>query len=114
MPKSHLSMLAAPVRLEQGAVSLMSSEQAIVEVTGRQGSRRMKEVEVVILCVGGIRHEIDGGVVVAGNTCAGLSVWVPGQWGCLFFHLCVFAICCWPTYMYQAIGSAFGKVGQVG
>ena len=48
MPKSHLSMLAAPVRLEQGAVSWMSSEQAIVEVTGRQGSRRLRELEVVI------------------------------------------------------------------
>ena len=113
MPKSHSSMLAAPVRLEQGAVSLMSSEQAIVEVTGRQGSRRMREVEVVILWEGGIRHEIGVGVAVVGNTCGRLSVWVPGQWGCLFFHLCVFAICCWPTCMFPARGAAFGTVDQV-
>ena len=62
MPKSHSSMLAAPVRLEQGAVSWMSSEQAIVEVTGRQGSRRMREVEVVILWGGRSGMRLLGGL----------------------------------------------------
>ena len=70
-------------------------------------------MEVGILREGGIRREVDVGVVVAGNTCAGLSVWVPGQWDCLFFHPCVFAICCWPMCKFPARGAASGMVDQV-
>ena len=53
-------------------------------------------------------------VVGAGSTGAGLSVWDPYQWGCLFFHLCVSAICCWPMCRYLATGAVFGKLGPVG